>query len=140
MSKPSIASQLLAIKKQRDLLAKKEAALKAESHGKVLVQIVKMAKDAGLTLAEITHAYESQRTKLIPTTKTPSKKSSRAKAHTMKGAKLPAKYRNPLSPTQTWTGRGVDPAWVAKLRETGLLETALIQVATEVASSTESLN
>ena len=64
MSKPSIASQLAAIQKQKDLLAKKEAALKAESHGKVLALIVKMAKDAGLTLAEITHAYESQKTKL----------------------------------------------------------------------------
>lgn len=140
MSKPSIASQLAAIQKQRDLLAKKEAALKAESHGKVLTQIVKMAKDAGLTLAEITHAYESQKNKSISTTKTPSKKTSKAKAHTMKGVKLPAKYRNPLNPTQTWTGRGVDPAWVAKLRESGLLETALIQVATEVIGSTESLN
>ena len=140
MSKPSIASQLAAIQKQRDLLAKKEAALKAESHGKVLAQLVKMAKDAGLTLAEITNAYESQKTKLIPSNKTPSKKTSRAKAHTMKGVKLPAKYRNPLNPTQTWTGRGVDPAWVAKLRETGLLETALVKVATEVVSSSESVN
>jgi DNA-binding protein H-NS len=140
MSKPSIASQLEAIQKQRDLLSKKEAALKAESHGKVLTQIVKMAKDAGLTLAEITQAYQSQKKKLIITTKTPSKMSSRAKSHTMKGVKLPAKYMNPLNPMQTWTGRGVDPAWVAKLRETGLLETALIQVTTEVVSSTESLN
>jgi hypothetical protein len=65
---------------------------------------------------------------------------SRAKAHTMKGVKLPAKYRNPLNLTQTWTGRGVDPAWVAKLRVSSLLEKALIQVATEVVSSTESLN
>jgi DNA-binding protein H-NS len=134
MSKPSIASQLAAIQKQRDLLAKKEAALRAESHGKVLTQIIKMAKDAGLTLAEITHAYESQKNKLISTTKTPSKKSSRAKSHTMKGVKLPAKYRNPLNHTQTWTGRGVYPAWVAKLREAGLLETALIQVATDSVS------
>jgi DNA-binding protein H-NS len=140
MSKPSIASQLAAIQKQRDLLAKKEAALKAESHGKVLAQIVKMAKDAGLTLAEITHAYESQKIKSISTTKIPSKKTSRAKAHTMRGVKLPAKYRNPFNPTQTWTGRGVDPAWVAKLRESGLLETALIQVVTDAVSSSESLN
>jgi DNA-binding protein H-NS len=140
MPKPSIASQLAAIQKQRDLLAKKEAALKAESHGKVLTQIVKMAKDAGLTLAQITHAYESQKNKSIPTTKTPSKKSSRAKSHTMKGVKLPVKYRNPLNPAQTWTGRGVDPAWVAKLRESGLLETSLIQVATEAVSSSASLN
>ena len=25
---------------------------------------------------------------------------------------LPAKYRNPNDPTQTWTGRGKAPAWV----------------------------
>ncbi len=43
-------------------MTKKEAALKAESHGKVLAQIVKMANSAGLTLAEITYAYESQKT------------------------------------------------------------------------------
>jgi DNA-binding protein H-NS len=140
MPKHSIASQLAAIQKQRDLLTKKEAALKAESHGKVLIHIVKMARDAGLTLAEITHAFESQKTKPISTIKTSYKKSSSAKSHTMKGIKLPAKYRNPLNPTQTWTGRGVDPAWVAKLRETGLLENALIQVVTDAASSSESLN
>lgn len=46
--------------------------------------------------------------------------------HTMKGVKLPAKYKNPLNPNQTWTGRGVDPAWVATLRELGQLEAALI--------------
>ena len=57
MSKSSIASQLAAIQKQRDLLSKKEAALRAESHEKVLIQIIKMAKDASLTLAEIAAAY-----------------------------------------------------------------------------------
>ena len=61
MSKPSIAAQLASIQKQRDLLSKKEAALRAESHGKVLLQIVKMAKDAGLTLAEITSAYDDKK-------------------------------------------------------------------------------
>ncbi len=45
MTKLSIAAQLAAIQKQKDLLEKKEAALKAESHGKVLIQIIKMAKD-----------------------------------------------------------------------------------------------
>jgi DNA-binding protein H-NS len=44
----------------------------------------------------------------------------------MKGVKLPAKYRNPQNHTQTWTGRGVDPSWVASLTEAGLLETAII--------------
>ena len=127
MSKLSIAAQLAAIQKQKDLLAKKEAALKAESHAKVLTQIVKMAKEAGLSLAEITSAYEGYKTKSpVKTTERKSKNSS-VKPHTMKGVKLPAKYRNPLVPNQTWTGRGVDPSWVAKLREAGLLESALIQ-------------
>ena len=126
MSKPSIAAQLASIQKQRDLLSKKEAALRAESHGKVLLQIVKMAKDAGLTLAEITSAYEDKKTKLTNTPKKATKSTSKLKSHTMKGVKLPAKYKNPLNPSQTWTGRGVDPGWVATLREEGKLESALI--------------
>jgi DNA-binding protein H-NS len=127
MTKLSIAAQLAAIRKQKDLLEKKEAALMAESHGKVLIQIIKMAKDAGLSLAEITSAYEGHKTK--PPVKAAEKKSknSSVKSHTMKGVKLPPKYRNPLDSNQTWTGRGVDPSWVAELREAGLLESALIQ-------------
>jgi hypothetical protein len=58
----------------------------------------------------------------------------------MKGVKLPAKYKNPANSMQKWTLRGVDPAWVAKLRDTGLIETALIQVATDAVSSSGSLN
>jgi DNA-binding protein H-NS len=126
MSKPSIASQLASIQKQRDLLSKKEAALRAESHGKVLLQIVKMAKDAGLTLAEITSAYDDKKTKQVNTPIKTTKLSNKLNSHTMKGVKLPAKYKNPLNPNQTWTGRGIDPAWVAKLRESGQLESALI--------------
>jgi len=129
MSKPSIASQLAAIAKQRELLAKKEAVLKSESHGKVLSQIIQLAKDAGLTIADITKAFENKKTKPSVTAKKLSKPSSRAKAHTTKGVKLPAKYKNPLNPEQTWTGRGVDPSWVAALREAGQLESALIQSA-----------
>jgi DNA-binding protein H-NS len=127
MTKLSIAAQLASIQKQRDLLSKKEAALKAESHGKVLLQIVKMAKDAGLTLAEITAAYDDKKTKLANTSKKSTNSSTKLKFHKMKGVKLPAKYKNPLNPNQIWTGRGVDPAWVATLRESGQLESALIQ-------------
>lgn len=127
MSKPSIAAQLASIQKQRDLLSKKEAALRAESHGKVLLQIVKMAKDAGLTLAEITSAYNDKKTKMAKARTKTTKSSNKRQPHAMKGVKLPAKYKNPLNFNQTWTGRGVDPAWVATLRESGQLESALIQ-------------
>jgi DNA-binding protein H-NS len=125
--KPSIAAQLASIQKQRDILSKKEAVLKAESHGKVLLQIVKMAKDAGLTLAEITSAYDYKKIKPADTLKRSSNSSTNLKSHTMKGVKLPPKYKNPLNPTQTWTGRGLAPAWIAALREAGQLESALIQ-------------
>ena len=127
MSKLSIAAQLAAIQKQKYLLEKKEAALKAESHQKVLTQIIKMAKDVGLSLAEITSAYEGHKAKNRINKKTNLSKKISVKPHTTKGVKLPAKYRNPLDPNQTWTGRGVDPSWIAKLREAGLLDSALIQ-------------
>lgn len=127
MSKTSIASQLAAIEKQKQLLIKKEAALKAESHGRVLSQIVQLAKDASLTLADITAAFENKKSKSSPPANKSSKAPSNTKAHSMKGVKLPAKYRNPSNPDQTWTGRGVDPSWVATLRETGKLDSALIQ-------------
>ena len=127
MSKLSIATQLAAIQKQKDTLAKKEAALKAQSHEIVLTQIIKMARDAGLSLAEITAAYEAHKQKTTIKPKVKSTKSGVSKPNTLKGVKLPPKYRNPQDPNQTWTGRGVDPSWVAKLRETGFLESALIQ-------------
>ena len=112
--------------KQKEILLKKEVALKAESHGIVLTEIVKMAKDAGLTLADITQAFNQKLPSKTVKVKKPSSKTNTGKAHTMKGVKLPAKYRNPQNPIQTWTSRGVDPVWVAALRESGLLETALI--------------
>ena len=127
MSKLSIAAQLVAIQKQKDLLAKKEAALRAESHGKILIQIIKMAKEAGLSLDEIASAYEGHKTKSSSKVRAKPAKTNSPKPHTMKGVKLPPKYRNPIDPNQTWTGRGVDPGWVAKLREAGILESALVR-------------
>jgi DNA-binding protein H-NS len=78
-----------------------------------------MAKDAGLTLAEIKSVYDDKKNKQANTAKKSTKPPLILKPHTTKGVKLPAKYKNPLNSNQTWTGRGVDPAWVAKLRESG---------------------
>ena len=133
MSSKSIASQLASIQKQKELLLKKEVALKAQSHGKILKDIVKMAKDAGLSLQDISQAFNQKSSAKSKSNnslaKPPSGKASVGKPHTMKGVKLPPKYKNPANHTQTWTGRGVDPSWVAKLREAGQLETALIKLA-----------
>ena len=34
--------------------------------------------------------------------------------HKGKGSKVAPKYRNPKDPSQTWTGRGRRPLWIAK--------------------------
>jgi predicted nucleic acid-binding Zn-ribbon protein len=54
MARTTVENQLAAIRKQRELLDKKEQALKSKSHEKVLAKIVALAKDAGLTASDIT--------------------------------------------------------------------------------------
>ena len=91
-----------------------------------------MAKDAGLSLQGISQAFNQKSSAKSKSNnslaKPPAGKARVCKPHAMKGVKLPSKYKNPADHTQTWTGRGVDPSWVAKLREAGQLETALIKL------------
>ena len=47
----------------------------------------------------------------------------RPKRSSLKGRKVPPKYRNPDKKSETWAGRGVRPRWLqAKLREGHKLE------------------
>ena len=120
MARTTVENQLAAIRKQRELLDKKEQALKAKSHDKVLAKIVALAKDAGLTAADITKALSSGKPAKAAKVSKASKKGALA------GKKVAPKYRNPANPEQTWTGRGVSPTWVQDLKAAGTLETALI--------------
>lgn len=126
MARTTVANQLAAIKKQREALEKKEQAIKAKSHDKVLVKIVQMAKEAGLTAADITKVLDAG--KLAKGTKAATKKVT-AKGK-LAGKKIAPKYRNPANPDQTWTGRGVSPTWIQELKAAGTLESALIQLTT----------
>jgi DNA-binding protein H-NS len=45
--------------------------------------------------------------------------SASPKGSTRKGTTVPIKYRNPASPSETWTGRGVKPRWLKALIEQG---------------------
>ena len=120
MARTTVANQLAYIRKQRELLDKKEQALKAKSHDKVLTKIVSLAKEAGLTAADIAKALNSGKS-------TKSAKASKGpKKGALAGKKVAPKYRNPANPEQTWTGRGVSPTWVQALKAAGTLETALI--------------
>ena len=120
MARTTVANQLAAIRKQRELLDKKEQALKSKSHDKVLASIVAMAKDAGLTADDIAKALSAGK----------AAKAGKAPKATKKGAlagkKVAPKYRNPANSEQTWTGRGVSPTWVQALKSAGTLDSALI--------------
>ncbi len=120
MARTTVANQLAAIRKQRELLDKKEQALKSKSNDKVLTKIVAMAKDAGLTAADIAKALNAG--KPAKAGKAP----KAAKKGGLAGKKVAPKYRNPANPEQTWTGRGVSPTWVQALKATGTLDSALI--------------
>jgi DNA-binding protein H-NS len=117
MARTTVANQLAAIRKQRELLDKKEQALKSKSNDKVLSKIVALAKDAGLTVADIAKALSSGK---------PVKAAKVAKKGALAGKKVAPKYRNPANPEQTWTGRGVSPTWVQALKAAGTLDSALI--------------
>ena len=120
MARTTVENQLAAIRKQRELLDKKEQALKSKSHEKVLAKIVILAKEAGLTVSDIAKALSSGKS-----AKT-GKVAKGAKKGALAGKKVAPKYRNPANPEQTWTGRGVSPAWVQALKATGNLDSALI--------------
>jgi DNA-binding protein H-NS len=120
MARTTVANQLAAIRKQREMLDKKEQALKSKSHDKVLAKIVALAKEAGLTAADITRALSAG--KPAKAGKAPKV----AKKGALAGKKVAPKYRNPANPEQTWTGRGVSPTWVQALKAAGTLDSALI--------------
>ena len=126
MARITVASQLAALRKQRDLIAKKEQALLTKSHDKVLTKIVQMAKEAGLTASDISKAFGSGKT--TKAAKGP-KAAKAAKKGVLAGTKVAPKYRNPSNAEQTWTGRGVSPTWVQELKTAGKLDSALIATA-----------
>lgn len=80
---------------QRALDAKKVSERKA-----VISQIHELAASIGVTVT-----IEAEKNKGRTTSR--------------KGQKVPAKYKNPHNPVQTWTGRGVKPRWLKALVDAG---------------------
>ena len=117
MARATVANQLAAIRKQRELLDKKEQALKNKSHEKILSKILTLAKEAGLTAEDIAKAFAAGKS---------AKVMKNPKKGALAGKKVAPKYRNPANPEQTWTGRGVSPAWIQALKAAGSLDAALI--------------
>ena len=115
MPRLSVDAQLAIIKKQKAALEKKEHELLKRADNKELDTIVALIQKAGLTAQDIAAAMQG------------GKKRKAAGKSKLAGKKIAPKYRNPADKSQTWTGRGRAPAWVAKLYEQGKLEKALIK-------------
>lgn len=89
-------------------LKKREDAEKAA----LIAEFENRAKASGFSFAELV-AHKGK----------PAKGTGRGK-----GGSVPAKYRNPADPSETWAGRGRPPAWVKAHLEAGkALESLLIE-------------
>ena len=120
MAKLTVAESLALIHKEREALDKKEKALLSQHKSTALAQILKIAKENALTLTDIASALKENKTSKVKT------KSIEKKRVFKPRGKVPAKYKNPSNPSETWTGRGKMPAWVKALKDNQLLETAVI--------------
>lgn len=124
-------TQALIVKlmKQLEALKKKESAVKSKKQEKTLAQIVKLARENEISAKDIEAAMGSTKAKKDAKAKSTTKKSG------LKGKPVAPKYRNPANAEQTWTGRGISPAWVQALKAEGKLETALIVLTPAVDSA-----
>jgi len=94
--------------------------LLTRSHTRAIEKILAIAKDAGLSAADISAAMGGGKKKAAKV-----KTVGAAKKSGPRG-KVAPKYRNPANAEQTWTGRGKSPVWVQALKAAGTLDSALI--------------
>ncbi|MNB95449.1 DNA-binding protein StpA [compost metagenome] len=76
-------------------------------------KINKYVKDHGYTIEElygVPNAAAPSKSKKTNVRKSPSAR---------KLGKVPPKYRNPANPSETWSGRGRQPRWLAALVQKG---------------------
>ena len=119
MAKNTVQDQLAKIQKKVDALKLKEKALRSKANGSVIAQIVALAKKHQITTDEIVLAMDKKKSSTKMKPDGPTKKSTDVR-------KVPAKFRDPSNAERTWSGRGIMPTWVKSLKESGLLDTALI--------------
>ena len=95
---PSDLSQL-SLTELHDLIAQAQQALAArqkQERKQVIAQMQQLADSIGVTI-------------MIQEAGKPASK-----------APVPAKYRNPRNPSQTWSGRGMKPRWLVALLDEGV--------------------
>jgi DNA-binding protein H-NS len=130
MARTTVEAQLAKLRMQREAIEAKEKALLARANDKVIAEIVALAKKHNVTIEELGDAMDTAKRKRSAKGTRHVEKSPRKTTKTSdKRAKVAPKYRNPTNAEQTWTGRGISPAWVKALKDAGTLDTALIAAA-----------
>lgn len=100
------------LKKRKPIgVVRSKLAAAAEREGYSLDEL--FAAQTGGSSASASAGTHSRASKQ-PASKTGKKASTKtAKTARKKLGKVPPKYRNPANPTETWTGRGKQPRWLA---------------------------
>jgi DNA-binding protein H-NS len=134
----SLLSQLSKLRKEKELIEKKERALLSKTNSQAIAQIKAIMKDSGLSLETLVASLESKRValknsatpsakKTVLKSKAQQKSSKPAKPRvSLAGIKVPIKFKHPSQPHLTWTGRGKTPAWVSELKKSGQIEAAKV--------------
>lgn len=119
MPRTTVDAQLAKLRKAKADIEKKEKALLNRSQGRVLAKIVQLARDGGISAAQIVEALKDGKKTAVAKKTAKTVKATRGK--------VAPKYRNPANAEQTWTGRGKAPLWVQELKNSGTLDSALIK-------------
>ncbi|TYT25650.1 H-NS histone family protein [Luteimonas viscosa] len=94
---------------------RKTALRKRKPIAAIRKRIVDFATAEGYTVQEL-FGGRSAASKKAPAAKKTAKKAGKTGR---KLGKVPPKYRNPAVPSETWTGRGKQPRWMAALVKKG---------------------
>lgn len=104
--------------KEQARIEKAIASKEGREKKNVLAKVTNLARKHGFSLNELTEG------KSAPAA--PARRSSSKKSSSLKGAKVPAKYRSLTDKSQTWTGRGRTPLWVQEHESAGGSRTDLL--------------
>jgi len=109
LSQKELDALITKAKKRKTALGKRKPA------ATVRRKVTALAKAEGYTIGELFGAGGATatrtRTRAATGTRKPRKAASKAKGRKL--GKVPPKYRNPAKPSETWTGRGRQPRWMA---------------------------
>ena len=130
MARTTVDAQLAKLRKQREAIEAKEKALLARANDKVIAEIVALAKKHNVSIDDLSEAMDSaKRKRSAKGTRHVERTVRKATKTSDKRGKVAPKYRNPSDANQTWTGRGISPAWIKALKAAGTLDSAIIAAA-----------